>query len=183
MIAIPEQPKPIRIMPGLVHISPLRLKAAAQSAGGLLLPPGAHDDSKQFLVLGVGPARFRRKKGKPDVVVPVEVVPGDRVLVDLGHGGVALPDGTWIVRQSHLLLKWFPDEPQMELSLREERLLNVLGAACPSCNAFGVEMRSSDGLYRMVCGKNRTDHPSTPWVKSSRQAVRIWNFMCKLSEP
>jgi co-chaperonin GroES (HSP10) len=107
MIPIPAKPKPIRLLGARVHITPLVRKAAVQSAGGVWLHPSADDDQKQWMVLGVGPGAWFGKGKKRRWVVP-EVAPGDRVIVDTGLGGTALPDGTWILdyRAGQFLLKW-----------------------------------------------------------------------------
>lgn len=107
MIPIPEKPKPIRLLGARVHITPLVRKAAVQSAGGIFVPPGGDDDQKQWMVLGVGPGQWMRR-GKKRVWITPEVNRGDRVIVDIGTGGTALPDGTWILdyRAGQFLLKW-----------------------------------------------------------------------------
>jgi co-chaperonin GroES (HSP10) len=108
MIPIPEKPSPIRLLGARVHITPLERKAARQSAGGILIHPSADDDAKQWMVLGVGPGAWQKRKGKKRVWIVPEVNPGDRVIVDTGLGGTALPDGTWVLdyRAGQFLLKW-----------------------------------------------------------------------------
>ena len=107
MIPTPEKPTLIRLLGARVHITPLVRKAAVRSPGGIYLHPSADDDQKQWMVLGVGPGQWQ-KRGKKRVWITPEVIPGDRVMVDIGTGGTALPDGTWILdyRAGQFLLKW-----------------------------------------------------------------------------
>jgi hypothetical protein len=104
-----DKPKPIRLLGAKVHVTPLVQKKAKVSDGGIFIHPSHFDDEKQFLVLGVGPGDWeKRRGGKKKVFIVPEVSPGDRVMVDISLGGTALPDGTWILdyRAGQFLMKW-----------------------------------------------------------------------------
>lgn len=107
MILTPEKPTPIRLLGARVHITPLVQKKASITPGGIHVHPSHFDDQKQWMVLGVGPGQWQ-KRGKKRVFIVPEVVSGDRVMVDIGMGGTALPDGTYILdyRAGQFLMKW-----------------------------------------------------------------------------
>ena len=90
----------MRLLGNTIHIAPL--KKTLKSIGGILLPEAYQDDEKQYVVLSVGQGR----KLKNGTRVPIEVEPGDRVLVDCDYGSVTLPDGTKIVGAPQILAKW-----------------------------------------------------------------------------
>lgn len=71
-----------------VLLSPV--KPALQSVGGILFPTGSSQSTKTYVVLSVGPGRTVRKKGKLDVLIPIDVKVGDHVLSEmyLGHKGM-----------------------------------------------------------------------------------------------
>lgn len=107
MIPIPEKPKPIRLVGCRAHITPLQLKRADKTAGGILVHPAYFDDGKQFMVLGVGPGCYERRRRGKWVFVKPEIAPGDRILFDTGAGYCEpLPDGTWIIDARRAMLKW-----------------------------------------------------------------------------
>mgnify|MGYP001595801327 CR=1 FL=1 len=74
-------------------------RKTALTTGGILLPDVCIDDfntggPKEFIVLGVGPGR-RNRNGD---TVPVEFVPGDRVICHSYTTGThPLPDGTMVI--------------------------------------------------------------------------------------
>jgi hypothetical protein len=107
MMPVPEKPKQIRLCGARVHITPLQLKRSTLTDGGIHVHGSWFDDAKQYLVLGVGPGAYQ-KRGRKKVFIVPEVVPGDRVMVDISLGGTALPDGTWILdyRAGQFLMKW-----------------------------------------------------------------------------
>lgn len=101
------EPKRIRLIGLRCHITPLQRKRENKSPSGLLHTPfGYDDDLKQWLVLGVGPGKWCRKKKGGFVFIAPEVSAGERVLCDTSLGGVALPDGTWIVDARQCAMKW-----------------------------------------------------------------------------
>lgn len=86
-----------------------KLPQRKSSAGGITLPQQYQDDEKQWRVVAVGPGRTVRKKGKPDVVIPIEVEPGDYVLAEVGFANkAALENGQLIVDADQVLMKWTP---------------------------------------------------------------------------
>jgi co-chaperonin GroES (HSP10) len=96
----------MRLLGNSVLIAPI--PQAQQSEGGIYFDMTRQDDQKQWLVLQTGWGSFRVKKGKPPVYLPIEVWPGDRVLVDMSLGAKALEDGSHrrIVDASQILAKW-----------------------------------------------------------------------------
>lgn len=98
-----------RLLGNTVLLKPLPFKTT--SLGGLALPPNAkyQPDQLQFTVLAVGPGRVVRKKGKVPVTIPIEVDPGDRVLLSQYHGNrFAFDDGSGciIVDASEIIAKY-----------------------------------------------------------------------------
>jgi co-chaperonin GroES (HSP10) len=92
-----------------VLVEPLPLET--KSSGGLHLPtdPKYFDDQKQWRVLAVGPGKLRKKKGRAPLLIPPEVAPGDRVLVDIGQGWrMAFEDGSnrRVIDADIILMKW-----------------------------------------------------------------------------
>ena len=74
-----------------------RLDEATTSAGGLFIPESAKEKGHQAQVIAVGPGR--RKKGSDDLV-PLNVKPGDRVLLSKWAGDEIKLEG-----EEHLILK------------------------------------------------------------------------------
>ncbi len=91
----------------LIEPLPKKLKTST----GLVLVDRYQDDRMQWKVLAVGPGRVVRKKGKPDVLIPIEVEPGDHVLTPLVHGNkFAFDDGSGklIIEYEEIIAKWKP---------------------------------------------------------------------------
>jgi co-chaperonin GroES (HSP10) len=82
------------------------------SPGGIIFKPSADffDKDRHWIVAAVGPGRVvKNKRTKVETLVPMELVPGDMVLVDVDSTGGArtrLLDGRIIVRESQVTLKW-----------------------------------------------------------------------------
>jgi co-chaperonin GroES (HSP10) len=74
----------MRILNNSVLIEPL--KKVERSPGGIWFDLNQNDDEKLWRVVACGPGRTVKKKGKPPVLIPMEVAPGDRVLVDVALG-------------------------------------------------------------------------------------------------
>jgi co-chaperonin GroES (HSP10) len=97
----------MRVLGNNILIAPLN--RPVKSAGGVDLPQNAKyaADGMQFRVLAVGPGRVVRKKGKPDVLIPIDIEPGDFVLMNEIHGNkFKYPDGRLIVEADEIIAKW-----------------------------------------------------------------------------
>ena len=80
-----------------------------RTVDGIHLPAKYQDDNTQYRVIAVGPGRVVRKKGKPDVVIPIELEPGDHVLTPQIHGNKYCADnGTIIIEADEIIAKWKP---------------------------------------------------------------------------
>lgn len=87
------------------------LPPKTKSEGGILFDMKRRDDRMQYFVLAVGPGRTVRKKGKPDVHIPIDLQPGDHVLTPQIHGNkFAFKDGTGriIIEADEIIAKWRP---------------------------------------------------------------------------
>lgn len=87
-----------------------------QSGGGILLPQRYAKDQTLFRVLAVGPGRVVRKKGKPDLRIPIELEPGDCCVMNEVHGNkyafkVGERTGWIIVEADEIVAKWKPGQP------------------------------------------------------------------------
>lgn len=99
----------LRLVGNNVMLQPLPPKL--RSEGGLHLPPHEkwRDDRMQYRVIAVGPGRIVRKKGKPDVHIPIDLEPGDHVLTPQIHGNKFHADsGTIIIEADEIIAKWKP---------------------------------------------------------------------------
>lgn len=92
----------------LIEPLPKRLK----SDGGISLVERYRDDEMQWRVLAVGAGRIVRKKGKPDVLIPIEVEVGDCVLTPMIHGNkFSFENGSgWLVIEYDELIAVWKDE-------------------------------------------------------------------------
>lgn len=109
--------KLLKLIGNRVAIAPLK-PTNEKTPGGIFLLPNQHrsfvstDDDMMYRVLATGSGHWvkARKKGSPPHFEKPEVVPGDRVLVDLRYGGLLhdFEDGSHrlIVDASKILLKW-----------------------------------------------------------------------------
>lgn len=87
-----------------VLITPIKANAAP---GGIIIPEKYRADPLQFRVLAVGPGRVVRKKGKEPVTIPIDLQPGDFVVLPQIHGNkFAREDGTQIIEADEILAKW-----------------------------------------------------------------------------
>lgn len=105
--------KTIKILGNHVLIGKLPQKT--QTKGGIHLVGRYQDDEKRWMVLSVGPGRVVKKKGKPDVLIPIELKPGDYVITNMyGGNKLALEDGTGrlVVEADEIIAKW--DNPHNE---------------------------------------------------------------------
>lgn len=99
----------MRLLGNTVLLEPLPVKLV--SPGGIHYFERYRDDRMQFRVLAVGPGRVVRKKGRPDVLIPVEVEPGDHCLTAQIHGNkLAFEDGSGriIIEADEIIAKWRP---------------------------------------------------------------------------
>jgi co-chaperonin GroES (HSP10) len=100
----------MKLSPGLILAEPI--PHATQSPGGVLLAVDTpfQLDEKQWRVLEVGPGRWVKRRGKGKRrFQPMEVAPGDRILVDAGMGSrFTFEDGTKrrIFDMDLVLMKW-----------------------------------------------------------------------------
>lgn len=98
----------MKLKGNLILCAPLR--PPEKTAGGIVRPldPKYFDDEKQWRVLEVGPGKtVVNKRTKVKTLVPMEVAPGDRVLVDQTLGNkFAFDDGRRIFDADQVLLKW-----------------------------------------------------------------------------
>ena len=70
--------------------------------------PAWMDDKKTWMVEAVGPGKLKvNKKTKAKILLPMEVYPGDRVLVDMTAGHLLdFPDGRRIIVADQIMAKW-----------------------------------------------------------------------------
>lgn len=87
-----------------------KIPQRTQSPSGILFCPKPDflDDEKQWRVIAVGWGKIvTNKRTKQKHHVPIEVVPGDRVLVDTAKIGVIhLDDGRALVDADTIEMKW-----------------------------------------------------------------------------
>jgi len=99
----------MKLLGNNVLVEPLPQKK--MSVGGIVFMERYRDDEMQWRVLAAGPGRLVRKKGKPDVFIPVEVEPCDHVLTPMVHGNrLAFEDGSkrLIIDADEIIAKWRP---------------------------------------------------------------------------
>ncbi len=85
------------------------LPQATHSAGGIAYAPNYRDDKKQHKVLAVGSGK-RQKDGS---LVPLEIIPGDHVLVELYTGQLhTFDDGKMIINASDVVAFWRNEHTQ-----------------------------------------------------------------------
>ena len=99
-------PMNIRVQRNLVLLEPL--KKRDRSPGGIFYDMPRRDDEKQWRVLACGPGKtVRNPRTKRTHFDPMEVQPGDRVLVEVALGNkLVFPDGRRIVDAGQILMKW-----------------------------------------------------------------------------
>lgn len=98
-----------RLLGNNVLLAPVAPKSL--SAGGILFPyqPRYQRDLMHYRVLAVGPGRVVRKRGKPDVAIPIELERGDHVITGQIHGNkVYFKDGSIIIEADEIIAKWRP---------------------------------------------------------------------------
>lgn len=97
----------MKVLGNNVLIQPLPKQLV--SPGGIHTLERYYADEKQWIVRAVGPGRVVRKKGKPDVLIAIELQPGDRVITNMyGGNKLVLPDGCVIIEADELIAKWRP---------------------------------------------------------------------------
>jgi co-chaperonin GroES (HSP10) len=78
-----------------------------KTPGGILRSPKYVDDTMQYRVLAVGPGRVVRKKGKPDVLIPIELERGDFALTGKYLGPkLQMRNGTIVIDADQIVAKW-----------------------------------------------------------------------------
>jgi chaperonin GroES len=130
--------------------------------GHIIVPATAYKRPNQARVIAAGPGRWHG-----DVWVPVEITPGDLVLVDpyrfelvLADGQMALAEGT----------PYAGIGDRAVISARNTHC--VLGKTCPECTTIGVTVMPERAGEHYQCPKCRAlfgwdamPEPSPPWAK------------------
>lgn len=91
----------MKLLGAYIHVKPLPKKPV--SNGGIHLLEDFNDDEKQHQVLAVGQG-WKTRKG---VLVPLDIKPGDKVLLRNVRGNeMLLEDGSKIVHASEAIMVW-----------------------------------------------------------------------------
>lgn len=94
----------IRLLGNSVHL--YRLKPANQSQGGIYFDMSRQDDERRYHVLGVGPG----KRMKDGTVRPIEVRPGQNVLIPYLQDAREFDDGTLVANADQIWAVWEPEK-------------------------------------------------------------------------
>lgn len=97
----------MKLIGNIVLVEPLPKKTISE--GGIHFVMRYRDDDMQWKVLEVGSGTIVRKKGKPDVHIPIELEPGDHCLTPMVCGNkYVFKDGRRILDANEIIAKWKP---------------------------------------------------------------------------